>query len=286
MSLALIGFYVSAETHKAKQAQNNQQPSTPVADAPIQQDSSPSIQPKPDQHIKADVRVIETPAKDGYDKAAFWISVALAVIGIAGVGIGICTLLLLRRQTTEIKRQADQMEAQLEEMQKVSEIENKTLILQYRPKIIVRFASASEFNLADLGKPATAKVQLTIANTGGSPAHISVGQVALWWTEVSSSHSNRVVIHEGTGSPIGESTLQPGEQYRWAATLNMDAINDLQWVNYHEGLTTEDYRTLRLVGALYYTDGLNIPRSTGIHRNYDPKMKNFKPSDAEGEYSD
>ena len=171
-------------------------------------------------------------------------------------------------------------------IQKQAELMGKTLVLQFRPKVIIRFAGASEFNLADLGKPATAKVRLNIVNSGGSPAHISVGKVALWWTEMSRSHSRRIEIHEGTERELGEFTLQPGKQCRWEETLDMNAINDLQWVNYHEGLATEDNRTLILVGGLYYTDDLSIPRSTGIHRNYDPKMMNFRAADDEGEYAD
>ena len=67
----------------------------------------------PAQQPPVDVHVVSTPPKDHYDKAAFWINAALAGIGFIGVGIGIGTLLFLRSQTAQIKRQADQMERQL-----------------------------------------------------------------------------------------------------------------------------------------------------------------------------
>lgn len=70
-------------------------------------------QQAPSSHAEADVRIVSAPPKDRYDKAAFWISAALAAVGFIGVGIGIRTLLLLRTQTTQIKRQADQMERQI-----------------------------------------------------------------------------------------------------------------------------------------------------------------------------
>jgi hypothetical protein len=70
-------------------------------------------QQAPNSHAEADVRVVSTPPKDRYDKAAFWINAALAGVGFIGVGIGIGTLLFLRSQTAQIKRQADQMERQL-----------------------------------------------------------------------------------------------------------------------------------------------------------------------------
>jgi hypothetical protein len=50
------------------------------------------------------VRVI-LPAKDGYDRWAFWISVVLAGVGILGIGVGICTLLFIKAQVLEMRRQ-------------------------------------------------------------------------------------------------------------------------------------------------------------------------------------
>jgi hypothetical protein len=87
-------------------------PSAPIAWVAPQNMESKELQAEAKNHIDADVRVISTPAKDGYDKAAFWFSVTLVVVGILGVGIGIGTLLFLRSQTAHIKRQADVMKEQ------------------------------------------------------------------------------------------------------------------------------------------------------------------------------
>ncbi len=97
-ALALIVFQAYSQTHKAKSRENSQNPSTPVGSALQQRNSSTSVQPKPEEHIKADVWVVRSQPKDRYDKAAFWISVALAGIGIWGIVIAIWTVRTIKRQ--------------------------------------------------------------------------------------------------------------------------------------------------------------------------------------------
>jgi hypothetical protein len=64
----------------------------------VQGHDDSSLQPKSNQDFHADVRVISAPYKDGWDKAAIWINGGLAIIGVAGVIIGICTLRKVERQ--------------------------------------------------------------------------------------------------------------------------------------------------------------------------------------------
>lgn len=106
-AVALISLYANAHADKTKQASNSQSPSQPTSAAPVQQHDGASLQSKDEQHVNADVKVVALPGKDWQDVFTFWISVVLAVVGIAGVGIGICTLIFLRNQTRHIRRQAD-----------------------------------------------------------------------------------------------------------------------------------------------------------------------------------
>jgi len=175
------------------------------------------------------------------------------------------------------------------EMRKGGDIAERTLILQYRPRVIVRSAAASNFNLADLGKTSTAKVKLTVVNIGGSTARITGGVVALWWAHAShSEYSNKVVLRTAPDKSIGgDVNLEPGERAVWEETVDMDATIDLQWANYHAGLETKDHRTVILVGTVYYRDELGISRQTGIHRKYDPKTSEFVANkESEQEYTD
>jgi hypothetical protein len=66
--------------------------------APEHQNSSPSLQAKSEEHIKADVWVIQSPPKDHYDKAAFWIGAALAGIGVLGIFIATWTVRTIKAQ--------------------------------------------------------------------------------------------------------------------------------------------------------------------------------------------
>jgi hypothetical protein len=97
-ALALIVFQASSQTHNAGNGQNSQHLSTPVATAPQQQISGASLQPKPEEHIKADVWVVQSQPKDLYDKAAFWISTALAGIGVLGIVIAVWTVRTIKAQ--------------------------------------------------------------------------------------------------------------------------------------------------------------------------------------------
>jgi hypothetical protein len=210
----------------------------------------------------------------------------------------ILTLLAIAEQTSEtakaakatrdsvghIERQAGIMEAQLAEMKQSRAIETKTLLLQYRPKIIVRDARASDFNVAELGNPAQGKVQLTLVNTGGTPANILGGWIALWSAQ--SSVSVPLEIKQGEEAQFSALTLQPGERETLERELDTGTTNDIQWANFHQAIKTDPLKYIYLVGKLVYRDDLGIPRQTGIHRVYDPKTKTFTPGNSDGEYAD
>ena len=225
-------------------------------------------------------------------------TIALTVAGVIGICIALKTLRAIQLQAHEMKRQrgfmrlqwkamgeqATLMNGQLREMEQSREIETKTLILQFRPKIIVRNAKASEFNVFELGEPATGRALFTVVNAGGSAAHITDGTIAMWSVKAS---DHKMEQTHGTDWPIGEFTLQPGEDRTLAFPLNTGAVNDLDWANYHAGLRTEPLKFIYLAGVLQYLDDLKILRRTGIMREYDPKTKLFAPSKtSEAEYSD
>ncbi len=297
MSLALIGFHGDAKTQKAQQAESDQKPATPVTSPQVKQSESSAPQSKPEQHIQADVRIIEAPTKDRYDKTAFWVSIVLAGVGIAGIIIGVCTLRFLSSQAVEmrrqrivmartmlaIRRQAAQMEEQLKEMRKVSEIENKTLILQYRPRVILRNAILDGVSL-DLQKIAEGKTSFQIVNVGGSPARIIGGHLQL--LAITTGATDEIKTMEGNKYLLPNGTLQPGERGSSEVVLSTGAENDLGWIDFYQG-GTESKRYLYLLGQIWYRDDLDIPRQTGIYRKYNQKTRRFDPQkDSEEEYSD
>jgi hypothetical protein len=93
-----------AQPHEAKQAKNSANPPPPVATAAPNQTDGASLQTKQEKHVQADVRVIKTPDKDFYDKAPFWVNIALALVACVGIWIGVCTLKQIERQTVVAER--------------------------------------------------------------------------------------------------------------------------------------------------------------------------------------
>src|ERR1700737_3423648 len=87
LALAFFVFPVQAYVlpHKAQKASENTEPSPSTPPVAPKQNSGPSIQPEADKHVNADVWLIHTPGKDGYEIATFWVSVAIAMVTIFGV---------------------------------------------------------------------------------------------------------------------------------------------------------------------------------------------------------
>jgi len=94
-----LALQVSAGNNPSKHAEI-QTTLPPVAS----QTQGESLQWSLQQHSPYEVHIVSAPQKDRYDKVAVWINAVLAVIGMAGIGIAIGTLLKIKQQTaaTEI----------------------------------------------------------------------------------------------------------------------------------------------------------------------------------------
>lgn len=111
MVLVLVCFYGNAQTHKAQMIKDDQKSSRPIVNPPIEQMDGPKPQAKSEQHVQADVRGIEIPTKDRYDKASFWVSTVLALSGILGIGVALGSLKAIKRQAEIMERQANEAKA-------------------------------------------------------------------------------------------------------------------------------------------------------------------------------
>jgi hypothetical protein len=127
------------------------------------------------QHVQADVKIINPPQKDFYDKAAFWISAALTGIGIAGIIVGIRTLFYLRKQAGEMRLQRKAMVLTLNEIKKQAELmkaQTKAACDRERARLSIYEVDPPHIALnSDLVKPdIPLRVSLTIVNDGNSIA--------------------------------------------------------------------------------------------------------------------
>ena len=287
-----------------------QQPQTVVQPITAKPDQNSGHSPAAENTQKP-VVIRELPpvsvTKDWWDRIYIIFTGILIIVGIIGVRAAYKTLIAIqrqgdqmehqtnalrrqgvsmRRQTTILRKSATLMEGQLNEMQKSREIENKTLILQYRPKIIIRNAKALQFS-SELGKPWECQFEFTVVNTGGSPAHIGVGTKIVLMSCIAHDAGN-IDFKDGDTFWLKEPiSLQAGAEVIIQESLPTGAMFDLGWESFRRGLEVNPPRYLFLFSRIYYTDDLNIPRSTGINRRYDPKTKAFVPKkDEEEEYAD
>ncbi len=285
MTLALVSFQSNTQPPPTKHAQDNQKPSPPVANPSVEKKDSSSLENETNKHVDANVWVKETPKKDAYDKAAIWINAVLATLGFAGILVGIFTLCYLRKQAAEMRLQRNIMNRTLGVMRQQGERENKTIVLQYRPRITVRHARALAFSeeidhkTITISEPVRCIVTFLMVNRGGSPAHVADGDIHLLSVRVGVV-GEEVEIKESTHIGISPRTLQPGE----GETIQFGLDTGISNYAFYKG---ESPYMVFLVGTIWYRDDLGIPRQTGLHRSYDPKTKIFTPrKDSEEEYSD
>ena len=126
----------------------------------LQRDASP----RQSSNEPRSVRVI-LPPKDNYDHAAFWVSVALAIAGFLGIGVGVFTLLFIKRQAYEMRFQRILMRHSLNAMRRQSRLmESQTEILRDSVSAAQASADAANANIELITKERRSYVRIEIAD--------------------------------------------------------------------------------------------------------------------------
>jgi hypothetical protein len=167
----------------------------------------------------------------------------------------------------EIQRQANLMETQ-------GKLAEKTIVLQFRPRIVVRNARATGLGM-EPGKPGICTMESQLVNVGGSPAHIVGGFVSLFSYIAKDARDLQFI--DGSKFEISKGTLQPGERSDFEKSMETGTINDSGWMDYYVGKGSG--RNLILTGTIWYNDDIGIRRQTSIYRPYDPNTGRFSPKD-------
>lgn len=97
MLLIVFCAYSRAEGLQSNQKRQRQAQSPPAAVLHQLDTGQPSPKAN-EQDVHADVKIINHPQKDFYDKAAFWLNLALVFAGFTGVGVAVWTLRTIKRQ--------------------------------------------------------------------------------------------------------------------------------------------------------------------------------------------
>jgi hypothetical protein len=152
------------------------------------------------------------------------------------------TFFAIAEQTVETKRSVENA--------------RRALILQYRPRIVIRRVQLSA---------ESDNVELFIQNTGGSNAQITKAQ---FLAAIVDYRLPGFKLSDSTGS-LAQFTLEPGE-------------GQIKTIPLH-GKVDE----VTCIGTLWYRDDLGIVRTTGIHRKWNARWLVFIPiAGSDADYSD
>ena len=85
LTLLVVHVETHSQTHKAQSEAQSSKPTLPIAASVVpKQNNGQTLQPKNDDHVDADIRIISAPARDLYDRAGFWISFVSSSLALRG----------------------------------------------------------------------------------------------------------------------------------------------------------------------------------------------------------
>lgn len=163
------------------------------------------------------------------------------------------------------------------------DIANKTLLLQFRLRVIVRNVAA----LDPIVNASMITVFLTIVNTGGTRATIESSTVNMGLydnPDLPVRLGRRVPPHETETEAIGINTIEPGVSHLVRKDYRL--TEDLAESESERFMTNQDH--LYVFGRIQYrNDSLGLPHETGFCRRYDLGKRTFVATDNPGyEYQD
>jgi hypothetical protein len=228
----------------------------------------------------------------------------LVLVGFLQAAVLAVTLWVLRRQATLMGRQteiltthaghleslagtADASSKATAEMrtaiQTQAELMQKTLVLQFRPRVVIRGGFVEGTRVAETNEPNGGYVEFVIVNTGGTPAHIFRSEFVAKLVDYDIAPFN---LFDGSTS-LGEFSLQTGAGRTARIQISLDVVKEIQEQVRRQFEVGFSPKLVSFSGTLWYRDDLGIERSLGVFRRFDPKERAFVPvKDSYAEYSD
>jgi hypothetical protein len=202
-----------------------------------------------------------------------WSNWALVLVGALGVVAGLLTL-------RAIGKQAD--------------IANRTLIAQFRPKIIVRKVVIDPYSVEYFdrrGEGAEWKISLHLHNAGGTVAHVQKYKAWLHCCDGSSGSTRKLVGWAESDASFdipagGNKEIQciPNPKEFRAMLVAIGADRELEWNT--GGEIEADFFVY--LGTITYTDEIGTSRNTAFHRIWRGTENQFftASKNPDQEYSD
>jgi hypothetical protein len=138
----LVIFCADGRASQVQPKNNHQEPAAPVSTVPQQQENGAGLNGEKQKDIHADVKIVNPPEKDFYDKAPVWMNLALVVVAL-GTGIVIGWQSWETRKAAKgAQRAADASFAQI---QLTKSKERARLRIEERPVEVQRLNAESWF---------------------------------------------------------------------------------------------------------------------------------------------
>ncbi|MGD0570497.1 MAG: hypothetical protein ABSA78_19000 [Candidatus Sulfotelmatobacter sp.] len=196
----------------------------------------------------------------------------------------VLTLLAIAEQSKETARAAKATE-------RATRLAEKNIILQFRPKLIVRKVELEYGSLTPNGRPA--KIRYIIANTGGTNASIVRESGLIGYADVPRFRGyppkeSRLTppCHKQSFDRAESIPLKAGEDRDFSLDLTkemFDKIGHIQMTTYQ----MERIGVFSICAAIQYADEGGVLRKTGIRRTLDFDTWRFiADEDSEDEYAD
>ena len=214
---------------------------------------------------------------DDYNKQLASYTGMLAIFTAALVVVGIFQL----RMMGEHKKGLDGLLGAIETQ---AEIANKALILQFRPRIVIRGGWVNGTRLADTKEPVGGRVQFVITNAGGTDAHIYKSEFIVKTLGDSITESG---LMDGATS-IGEFSLTAGQGTTVTIPISVEMVKNIRnEFNLRNEPSSPNRKPVYAIGGLWYRDDLGISRNTGVFRRFDANELIFMPvENSTSEYAD
>jgi hypothetical protein len=189
-------------------------------------------------------------------------TVALAIIGFFGVRAALDTLSAIRKQTRSIHHQAVQVRKQTRLLRISAQVAERTIILQYRPRLAIRSINVGNWMVADIiNEEPVVTVDLTIANIGASEARIVDSKITFW-----PNIPRGPITVQDAGGTIGVFMLEAGRSVERTVSVDRSMNNLIRQRVARSGSYGASVGSAYCVGWIRYLDKDGMPRTRGFIR--------------------
>lgn len=262
LALALFVFPVQAytQTNKAQHTSKGNNLSSPVAAVVPEHKDSPDLKSEDKKHVDADVRVISTPGKDSYDRAAFWVTVALAIFALLGIIAAFMTLGKLERQTVASEKASMAAESAVNLAAESTKHTLREMQLEQRA-----WVGVSSAMMVKLAPNERVTAMLGVKNTGKTFAlHATLFQRLISLYGPLLQFPENIIQEPGI-------TLFPGAEFFGQVEGGNTPLSQEEFNAIQSGRAF-----IYMYGTIRYEDVLGNPHRTQFALKYSPAVQNFQ----------